>query len=206
MKLDATVIILAGGRSQRMGQAKAALPFGPTTILAQLTAELIENFSRMVIVATRPVDQQFSLETVLSEWIHRIEIIRDETSFAGPIPALIQGLRAAAHQTVFVCSCDLPLLRSSTANEIITRLENHDAAVPVIGGKSQPLCAAYRRAATAKIESAAQVETRLTAVIEALDLQLIAESELRSIEPDLRSFVNVNTPEDYRRALRLAGV
>ena len=79
------------------------------------------------------------------------------------------------------------------------------AAMPSVAGILQPLCAAYRRdaAMTALAAMEAAGERRLTTVADRIEVRAIEEAELRVIDPDLRSLLNVNTFEDYARALRL---
>jgi molybdopterin-guanine dinucleotide biosynthesis protein A len=80
-----------------------------------------------------------------------------------------------------------------------------DAAVPVIGGRFQPLCAAYRcRSAGAIARGLAAGERRLTVLVESLKIRRVDEAQLRGLDPELTSFTNINTPEDYQRALRMA--
>jgi molybdopterin-guanine dinucleotide biosynthesis protein A len=81
-----------------------------------------------------------------------------------------------------------------------------DAAIPEIAEKSQPLCASYRPDAADLIEAIAMTgESRLTAITGRLKVRRVQAAELRLIDPECYSFVNVNTPEDYARALALAG-
>jgi molybdopterin-guanine dinucleotide biosynthesis protein A len=202
----ASAIILAGGRSSRMGQPKAALRFGPATIIERLIAELYPAFDELIVVAAPSATETFAADELLRVWLPRIRLLRDADTFAGPVPALIHGLRAARNPLAFVCSCDLPLIRAKVARALCTMTGDFDVVVPAIAGKSQPLCAAYRQTAADKIEDLARRgNSRLTAIVDQLDCRRIAEAELQRIDPDLRSFLNVNTPADYARALAAAG-
>jgi molybdopterin-guanine dinucleotide biosynthesis protein A len=131
---------------------------------------------------------------------------RDDAAFEGPVGALRRGLARARGEIVFACSCDLPLLRSDLAAALCAMIEGDDAVIPQIDRLSQPLCAAYRRgpAAAALVAMEAAGEHRLTLIAERLNVRPVDERELRAFDPDLRSFLNVNTAEDYARALRLA--
>jgi molybdopterin-guanine dinucleotide biosynthesis protein A len=188
-----------------MGRPKPALPFGGSTIIARLINELIEEFAELIVVAAPHAHEPYAVEELIGPWRDRVVLVRDEAQFAGPVPALVRGLRAARHRTVFVCSCDLPLLRAVVAHALCQMLGRYDAAVPVIDGRQQPLCAAYQRSSARLIEALANAgERRLTAVTEQLNSRRIDEAELQAIDPDLRSFLNVNTPADYSRALEFA--
>jgi len=150
-------------------------------------------------------------------------IERDDAAFEGPVGALRRGLVRVSSEIAFACSCDLPLLRSDLAIALCAMLDGqstaieatgHDAtnlansfeaAIPQIEGFPQPLCAAYRRepAIAALLAMEAADERRLTAIGDRLKVNVVDEVALREIDPDLRSFLNVNTAEDYARALRL---
>jgi molybdopterin-guanine dinucleotide biosynthesis protein A len=200
-----SAVILAGGQSRRMGRPKPALPFGRSTIIARLINELIDEFAELIVVAAPRAHEPYAVEELIGPWRDRVVLIRDEVQFAGPVPALVRGLRAARYPTVFVCSCDLPLLRADVARALCQMLGRYDAAVPVIDGRQQPLCAAYQRSSAGLIEALANAgEGRLIAVTERLNWRRIEQAALRPIDPELHSFLNVNTPADYSRALELA--
>ena len=85
-------------------------------------------------------------------------------------------------------------------------LRGYDAVVPEIGGKLQPLCAVYRRSAASLIEEQWNTgERRLTRIAATLNAYSPHDAELEQFDPDLRSFLNVNTPEDYARLLAKQG-
>lgn len=192
----ASAIVLAGGRSLRMGTAKASLDFGGVPILTRIVAELRKRFGEIVVVADP--ESKVSLE---------VKVVRDATAFQGPADALRRGLDAITSEIAFACSCDLPLLKADAAAAIVAMLENFDAAIPVIGERLQPLHAAYRkRCARALATLAARGESRLSAIADAVNSRRVSEDELRAIDPRLTSFLNVNTPDDYRRALRIGGL
>jgi molybdenum cofactor guanylyltransferase len=201
----ASAVILAGGRSSRMGLPKAALPFGPSTILERLIDTLSGAFAEIIVVAAPRRDEPFSIEHILKD---RADLVveRDDAAFAGPVGALRRGLARARGEIVFACSCDLPLLRSDTAHALCAMIAGDDAVIPQLEGMLQPLCAAYRSdptvVALAAMEAAG--EHRLTLIAGRLKVCTIDETALRAIDRDLRSFLNVNTAEDYARALRLA--
>jgi molybdopterin-guanine dinucleotide biosynthesis protein A len=280
-----SAVILAGGRSSRMGMPKAALPFGDSTILERLIDTLTPGFAEIVVVAAPLSDEPFSLDRILQHRAglkaasaaiasdpadaasdpadavspdsddiarlgalenlkHRTNLIveRDDAAFEGPVGALRRGIARANNDIVFACSCDLPLLRFDLAIAICEILEGRrpatlpaakipvtlatqtdesascvkvsevalpanrfDAAIPSIESFPQPLCAAYRRepAIAALLAMETAEERRLTAIADQLKANVIDEVVLREIDPDLRSFLNVNTAEDYARALRL---
>ena len=206
MRSSASAIILAGGRSARMGTAKAALRFGDESLLERMIGELRRRFENIVVVAAPREAEPYRLEALLGADAGSITVVRDETAYAGPAGALARGLQAARDDIAFACSCDLPLLRAEVARRLCDLATGYDAAIPEVGGRLQPLCAAYRRRVATPIVAIAAGERRLTAIVTRLDMRRVGEAELRTVDSELVSFVNVNTPEDYARALRLAGL
>jgi molybdenum cofactor guanylyltransferase len=204
-RIVSSAIILAGGKSSRMGRAKAALPFGGTTILQRILAELSSGFDEIIVIAARADSEPFPIEPMI-RGIPGVVLLRDEELHAGPAGALVRGLEAARGETAFACSCDLPLLRVAVARFLCDTVGGEDAAIPEVTGHLQPLCAAYRRASRTAISTlAATGERRLTAIVSHLNLRTVTEAELLPVDPGLESFLNINTPEDYARALKLAG-
>lgn len=184
-----------------MGQPKAALDFGGIPLLTRIVVELKWWFDEIVIVAAPKSAGQPGIE------IPGLKILRDESAFGGPLDALRRGLNALDHGVAFACSCDLPLLNSDVAADLVAMLDGFDAVIPEVGGKLQPLHAVYRKqCANAIAVLEAKGEKRLTANANAINARKVGESELRRIDPKLSSFFNVNTPEDYQHALKLAGI
>jgi molybdopterin-guanine dinucleotide biosynthesis protein A len=183
-----------------MGASKSALDFGGRPILERIAAELFRAFDDIVIV------EGASAESSVAFKLPVVKRIRDEVAFAGPLDAMRRGLEAAARDVAFVCSCDLPLLRHEVAAMLCARVADSDAAIPEIDGMLQPLCAAYRKSVAHVIASmSARGEKRVLKLADEIRVVRINEAELRLSDPELRSFINVNTPEDYQRALRIGG-
>ncbi len=198
---EAGAIVLVGGQSSRMGQPKAALDFGGIPLLTRIVIELKRRFDEIVIVAA-PESAGHPRVEILG-----LKIVHDEAAFAGPLDALRHGLNALDRDVAFACSCDLPLLNSDVAADLVAMLDDFDAVIPEVGGKLQPLHAVYRKlCANAIAALAASGEKRLTANAGAVNARRVGERELRTIDPQLSSFFNVNTPEDYQRALKMAGL
>ncbi len=183
-----------------MGRPKASLPFGGVTLLARIVAELRREFDDIVVVAAPE-----SAGTPELDLPAGVRIVRDEREHRGPVPALARGLDAIANDAAFACSCDLPMLRAEVAGALVQMLDRYQAVIPEVGGLLQPLHAVYRKRCADSLRAlAARGEDRLVAIADAVDARRVGEAELRAFDPDLTSFLNVNTPADYDRALRLA--
>jgi molybdenum cofactor guanylyltransferase len=204
MTSSASAVILAGGQSRRMGMAKATLRFGKRTILELLIAELRDHFDDLLIIAAPKQIETFAVDDLIRTASAPVRLLRDRTGYQGAAPALACGLAAASNKIAFACSCDLPLLRAEVAVALCTMLNGYEAVIPQIDGRPQPLCAVYQREVADVIEmQLASGERRLTRITQDLKAYRPEEDELRRIDPKLHSFLNVNTPQDYNRALTL---
>ena len=195
---NAGAIILAGGRSSRMGRPKSQLDFGGVTLLERLVDALSSRFAELVIVAAPQSAAHSRID------LPGVRIVRDEVAFAGPLDALRRGLESLSCEAAFACSCDLPLLDVNVAAALVAMLDGFDAVIPEVAGRLQPLHAVYhRRCAEALAALAARGESRLGAIADAVNALRVDESAMRAIDPKLRSFFNLNTPADYARALQM---
>jgi molybdenum cofactor guanylyltransferase len=184
-----------------MGRDKGSLSFGDKTILERIVDELSRHFDDLIVVAAPPA--QASAIAALNLPAH-ITMLHDDSPFEGPVGALARGFAQAKNPAVFACSCDLPLLNGKVARALCTMLGEFDAVIPEIALQLQPLHAAYRRerSLTALRAMERQGERRLRALALRLYVRHMGEAEFRLRDPDLHSLLNVNTPEDYVRALR----
>jgi molybdenum cofactor guanylyltransferase len=186
-----------------MGGPKATLKFGNATILERIIAELGRDFDDILVVAAPASSEPFSIEHLLGT-LPSVRLLRDRQAYQGAATALARGLCGSANDTAFVCSCDLPLMRREVVRALYEMLSGYDAVIPTVGGTPQPLFSFYRRDTAAIIETQlASGERRLTSITGALKAYRPEDQELRQFDPDLRSFLNINTREDYRRACAL---
>lgn len=193
-------IILCGGRSSRLGSDKALLPFGNETMLQRIVgtvASVVEP--RSVIVIASP-DQQLPPLAV--------PVARDETPYQGPLHALTRGFTSlpTGVEAVFVTGCDAPLLQPAVMEWLFNELGDFDAAIPFDGERFHPLCAIYRRSIVETINRLlAEGQGALQQLAKHVRTKRLSMESLRAIDPDWLSFQNVNTQQDYSRALAAAG-
>ena len=193
-------IVLCGGKSTRMGVAKATLPFGPETMLQRVVRLLGAIVSPIVAVAAQ--------EQVLPALPAEVIVTRDEREAKGPLEGLRAGLKALppSVEAAYVTSCDVPLLVPGFVERMLALLEEHDIAVMEIDGFPHPLSAVYRRAVLPQVESLlAQDRLRPVLLFEAKRTRRVTPAEMREVDPDLRTLRNLNTREDYEAALADAG-
>lgn len=181
-----------------MGRDKATLPFGGTSLLERVIERAQRVVERVIVVAAP--------QQSLPELPRACSIVRDAAAHEGPLAGLVTGLDAlgAASSEVFVSSVDAPFVEPRVVEHLFSRLPGHDAAIPRVGGRAQPLLAVYRtsvRDAASELFSAG--ERSLKALFPRIDATFLPAVELEAFDPELRSFVNLNTPDDYARALSL---
>jgi len=131
-------------------------------------------------------------------------LVRDELPFRGPVGGIYYGLRAAGAEFAFITSCDAPFLNLALVRFLTTRISHWDVIVPYWQDRFQPLHAVYRtQIAPLLAEQLERNELRPVTLFERVRTLKIHESEIRRFDPDGRSFVNMNTPEDYQAALEI---
>jgi molybdopterin-guanine dinucleotide biosynthesis protein A len=188
-------IVLAGGRSSRMGQPKAMMRLEGTTVLNRIVGELRPLFSTIMIAAAPAEVEPFPID------ISGVTVVRDDTAFAGPVGAIASALSLGPGGHAFVCSCDLPFIRAAVVREILSLRDRYDAVIPFLDGKLQMLHAVYdRRCAGLLREMQSRGISRLSSLASMINTRIVGEAELRRIDPELESFFNLNTPADYDRA------
>ena len=195
-------ILLLGGRSSRMGAAKADLDWHGTPLSAHMAGILRAAVDGPVVAVAQPDAPAPALPP-------GIELVRDAAPDEGPLRGLEAGLAALAGRAerALVVAVDLPLLAPDLARGLLAALDDaHDAAVPVIGGRRQPLAAAYRVAILPAVRDLLERgERSVTALTEAVPTRLLDEAALRALpgvaaaDPDLRSLTGANTPEEWAR-------
>lgn len=196
-------LILAGGRSIRMGKPKESLPFGEVTLLGHVCASLLGCTNPVVVVAR---DGHQNLPPLPAG----ARVTVDLEAEAGPLWAICAGLRFVrshglldATDAVFVTACDTPFLHAGLITGLSQRLGDRQAVVPTVGGILQPLCAVYRVSVLDAVENLLARGIRTPrSLVDTVPTRLVDELELAQIDPGLRSVENLNTPEDYEKALR----
>lgn len=183
-----------------MGRPKAFLPWGERTMLAHVVARVAEVTHRVVVVAA--VDQE------VPPLPPDVPVVRDDREAQGPLAGLAAGLRALASdcEAAFLSSCDVPFLAPSLVRHLLAQRNDYEVVVPRDGTFHHPTCAVYQTGLVSRIEGLLDAgERRPLRLIEASRSLSIPVTDLEPHDPGLRSFRNLNHPEDYTRALADAG-
>jgi molybdopterin-guanine dinucleotide biosynthesis protein A len=191
---DATAVILTGGKSSRMGRPKALLPFDGEPLIAHILRGLKKVFAEAVVVAA-PEQELPALPAVL---------VRDEVAYQGPVSGIYHGLRAASHDVCFVTSCDAPFLSLTLISHLISQIGDADVVVPYWQERFQPLHALYRTSVAPLLKDQLERgELRPIFLYDKVRTLKIHEDEIRRLDPDGFSMLNMNSPADYEAALQL---
>ena len=186
-------IVLAGGRSSRMGTSKAMLPFDGEPLIAHIVRTLRPHVGEIVIVAA-PGQELPSLPAT---------VVHDEIAFQGPVGGLTYGLHAITSALSFVTSCDSAFISVPLVSHLLATADAFDVVVPRWEGRLQPLVAVYRRSVLPVLEAQlARGELRPVSLFDKVRTRIVEEEEIRRFDPEGTSFFNMNTPADYDEAQR----
>lgn len=189
-------VVLAGGRSSRMGRPKAALPFAGELLIERILRVLSGVASPVVVVAAPGQDV-----LVLPP---EVELVRDPVEGDGPLRGLATGLAALAGraEAAVVVGCDAPFLSAAFLRRLAELRGDTLACVPLIDDFPHTLPGVYAVGVrTAADELLAARELRLGGLLDRVPTRFVTAAELVAADPELRSLVNLNTPADYARAL-----
>jgi molybdopterin-guanine dinucleotide biosynthesis protein A len=191
-------IILAGGRSQRMGTNKALLPLPgqpSETFLSHLTSTLAPLCAEVLVVARDPA--QFARVSLPAA-----RMVFDEKPGGGPLMGLYSGLNAMQSPAALVIAVDMPFAQPALLAFLLSQYQENTLLVPVVENVPQVLLALYPRSVLPLIETLLQQGKRAPrALLEIAPVRYIEESQLREVDPQLRSFVGINTSEELKEIM-----
>ena len=191
---DASALILAGGKSSRMGQPKALLPFAGEPLIVHTVRRLATRFADIVVVAAPGQD----LPPL------PVTLVHDTVAHQGPVGGIYYGLQAARRAVCFVTSCDAPFLHLGLVTRLVSLSADYDVVVPVWQDRLQPLHAVYRRSVIPLLQSQLEHgQLRPVALYDKVRTRRISPEEIHRLDPDGYSFRNLNSPQDYQAALEL---
>lgn len=195
-------VILAGGRSRRMGRPKESLPIGDNTMLGRTVDTLLACTFPVVIVA-RDAEQELPPVSLESE------IVFDDRSEQGPLMGMLAGLRAVqgSCDAVFVIGCDTPFLTADAVDWMAQQLGEHEVLMARIDDVLQPLGAIYRTSILPTVERLVSEDVRTPrSLAESCKTRILSESEVDAFDSSRDFLHNINGPEAYEAAVaRITG-
>ena len=193
MKNTFSAAVLAGGECRRMGRVnKALLEVDGVPILEGSIEKLRTLFSNIMIVGN----------DVESYESFGAPVFPDRRPGQGALGGLYTALVEATTPGVFCVACDMPFLHPGVVSLLLERAsEGWEIAIPRLDEGLEPLCAVYTASLTPKIERLMdRGERRIRHLLDGARVCYVEEDELRKIDEDLLTFVNINTPMDLERA------
>ena len=185
-----SVIILAGGFGRRLGRDKATAEAAGRPLL-HWSALAAAQVSDDIVVARRP-DQHLPPLAGLA-WREAVDLRHDR----GPLAGIEAALPLIEHQLAVAVACDMPLLKPELLRAVANACAGVAIAMPQVNGVAQPLLAAYRPSI---LPLAARLlddgDGRIRALLPLVEHRQPDESSLRTVDPELESFTNVNRPAD----------
>ncbi len=189
-------IVLCGGKSRRMGLPKSSLPVGPESMLQRVV--------RLVSLAVQPTVVVAAADQQLPELPDEVLIARDLRPECGPLAGLQAGLDVLQHRVdaAYATSCDVPRLEPAFVERMTDLLGQHQIAVPVEGDLHHPLAAVYRTEVLAHITQLLDANRlRPVFLYDVVPTRRVHIDDLRVVDPQLASLINLNRPTDYLATL-----
>ena len=200
MSNDASAIILAGGRSTRLGRDKASEPLLGVSLLQRVVSR-VEGLAGEIVVVRAAGQALPDIETSAS-----LRVVEDVYPDSGPLGGIYTGLSAITTARALSVGCDMPLLQPELlAGLLLLASDGYDAVVPTNEMfRPEPLCAVY----TTRCISSAQSQVgdgalKVALFLDKLRVRYVTPSEWRAWDREGLSFLNINREADLRRAEQL---
>ena len=193
-----SAVILAGGRGKRMGHREKSMMAVNGQPLITYVINSLEKVVDDIIISVRDKAQGELLDTILQGYTYAY----DEFENKGPLSGILSGLSLCRNEFCFIAACDMPFINEDVVKMLFGMGEGHDAAIPRWkDGYIEPLHAVYKCESMIKetrkaIESG---ESIILAPIFRMNVNYIDIEIIGKIDPNLRTFININTPRDMER-------
>ena len=186
-------VVLAGGSSRRLGLDKAMLTFGDAPLLKIVVDRVTQVCDHVVVAVDQPERYQ---ELRLSA-----KLVADAAPGLGPISGLQSGLQACDAVHILVVACDLPFLNVELLRFMADLPRSYQALVPWSEDRWQPLCAIYARSCLKVVDAMVSAGGgSMHKLLDQLDVQRPDEEEIRRLDPQRLSFLNLNERSDLDKA------
>jgi molybdopterin-guanine dinucleotide biosynthesis protein A len=186
-----TGVILAGGKSNRMGQNKALMSLGGKRLVDRVVEVMRSVFDDLLMVTNTPgVYADLGLPMVRDVWPEK-----------GSLGGVYSAIYHVATPYCLVVACDMPFLQTAVLRYLITQINDHDVVVPDVLGELQTLHAIYSKACLQPIERRLEANRlRIVGFFPDVRVRTVTASELEPYDPALLAFQNLNTPEEFQAA------
>jgi molybdopterin-guanine dinucleotide biosynthesis protein A len=186
-----TGIILAGGKSSRMGQNKALMSLGGSRLIDRVVHVLRDIFAELLLVTNSP-------EIYADLGVPMVSDVFPEKGSLGGIYSAVYHVSAPR---CFVVACDMPFLQAPVIRYLINQMADHDVVMPDVHGEMQPLHAVYSKACLAPMRQRLDANRlKITGFLPEVRVRVVIADEMTPFDPELRTFQNLNTPAEFHAA------
>ena len=196
MEIEVTGVLLAGGKSRRMGEDKRHLAVGEQTLLERGLAVLQSTFREVLVVIAQD-SPPLSIDA---------RVVRDLVPDCGSLGGLYTGLTQATTPYIFVVACDMPFLNQAVIAQFMSRRATADIVIAKLDDRLHPMHALYSKRCVPALEQmirARQLKIQEIVSQSSLRIRYVTETDLLTIDPSGHSFYNVNTMADLEAARSL---
>jgi molybdopterin-guanine dinucleotide biosynthesis protein A len=191
---EVSAVILAGGRSRRLGVDKALLKLDGEWVLARIANALASLSDDLLAV----IDDQDKVGHP------GLRTVADMLRGLGPLGGIYSGLRAMRHEHGLFVACDMPLLDLNLLRYMVSLSINFDVVIPRIGDNVEPLHAVYSKACTTPVADLLERgDLRIVHFFPRVRVRYVEQAEIDAFDPQHWSFFNINTAHDLKRARQL---
>lgn len=197
MKNKFTGVILAGGKNSRFsGKNKALVHVGGKRILDRIYEVFTILFDKIILVTNDPVQYM--------EW--NFDIVTDIFAIRSSLTGIHTGLFYITTPYAFFAACDIPFIKKELIEILLGSVEpSIDIVIPETSKGLEPLCSVYSKRCLKPVEEQLEKQSlKIERIFQKVRVKKISEDILRTIDQDLLSFSNINTPEDLVRAKQVA--
>ncbi len=196
---EVSAIVLAGGRSRRLGRNKALEAIGGQPLIRRVIDRVSQVAEDVVVVAADEAQAQaLPLED-------RGRVALDLHPGGGSLGGIFSGLSAARHHWAVVVACDMPFLNLDLVRRMLSLREGADAVVPVLEGRPEPTHSVYSKICLPHMERLLLAnDLKISLFFDKVRVSYVPEDEILSLDSERLSFFNVNSPDDLERARALA--
>ena len=183
-------VILAGGKSSRYGKNKALVNINGIPLIKRVLRVMESLFPSIVVITNTPDDYAF-----LS-----LPMFEDKIKGLGPLGGIFTGLNVISKNAGFFVACDMPFLNSDLIRYLASVRQGFDVVVPTFSGKFEALHSLYTQNCLPAIEQLIHDGVYQTIrLFQSVSVRYVEEHEMRRFDPELKSFSNINKPEELRK-------
>jgi molybdopterin-guanine dinucleotide biosynthesis protein A len=188
-----SAILLAGGKSSRLGTDKAKVKLNGESVMIGAIAEKLLEVSDDIVVSSN--GRRYDDITVPVRWV------ADVKPGAGSLMGLYSGLLAVKHDYAIAVACDMPFINIELLKYMMSLPRDYDALLPRIGDKTEQLHSIYSKSCLPEMERFLESgRLKITAFLDEIDVKFVPEDIINKYDPQHLAFFNVNTAEQLKEA------